>query len=125
MEVGVWAEHTWPLSGAEGASSELLGYGSQVSGVAIAAGNAHFVGSWVPIDRHPVSRMEGCGPQVKELGLRGKGWSREPRIPSSLLALSRSPLTWRSQKGLAIGVKALTTLPLRIKLRPARFSKAA
>ena len=27
--------------------------------VAIAAGNAHFVCSWVPLDRHPVSRAEG------------------------------------------------------------------
>ncbi|KAM9671277.1 uncharacterized protein ACBT57_006497 [Dama dama] len=35
-----------------------------LSGVAIAAGNAHFVGSWVPIDGHLVSGTEGCGPQV-------------------------------------------------------------
>ena len=34
-----------------------------LSGVTIAAGNAHFVGSWVPINRYPVSRVEGCGPQ--------------------------------------------------------------
>ena len=125
LEVGVWAEHTRPASAAERASSELLGCGSQVSGVSVAAGNAHFVDSWVPIYRHPVSGGEGCGPQVKELGLRGTGWMREPRIPPSLLAQSQSPLTWRSQKGLAIGVKAFTTLPLRIKRRPAPFSKAA
>ena len=61
----------------------------------------------------------------KGTGAGGTGWSREPHIPPSLLAQSRSPLTWRSQKGLAIGVKAFTTLPLCIKLRPARFSKAA
>ncbi|CAM9213634.1 unnamed protein product, partial [Rangifer tarandus platyrhynchus] len=60
---------------------------------------------------------------VRELGPGGLGWSREPRIPPSLLAQSRSPLTWRSQKGLATGVKAFTTLPLRIKLRPAGFPK--
>ena len=39
----------------------------------VAAGNAHFVGSWVPIDGHLVSGMEGCGPQVRELGLGGAG----------------------------------------------------
>ena len=64
---------------------EPLDCGSQVSGVSIVAGNAHFGGSWVPIDQHPVSRAEGCGPQVKELGLHGTGWSREPRILPSLL----------------------------------------
>ena len=42
-----------------------------LSGVAIAAGNAHFARSWVPSDRHPVSRVEGCRPQVSELGLSG------------------------------------------------------
>ena len=89
------------------------------------AGNAYLVGSWVAIDRHPVSGVEGCGPQVKELGLHGTGWSRDPCIPPSLLAQSQSPLTWQLQKGLTIGVKAFTTLPLLIKLRPTRFSKAA
>ena len=29
--------------------------------------------SWVPIDWHPVSGAEGCGPQVRELGLGGAG----------------------------------------------------
>ena len=52
----------------------------------------------------------------------GKGtgipWSRELPIPPSLLAQSRSPLTWWSRKGLAFGAKAFTTLPLHIKLRP-------
>ena len=42
----------------------------------------------------------------------GKGteirWSRELRILPSLLAQSRSPLTWWSRKGLAFGVKAFT-----------------
>ena len=38
---------------------------------ATAAGNAHFVRSWVPKDRHPVGAVEGGGPQVRELGLRG------------------------------------------------------
>ena len=41
------------------------GQGSPVvlSGLTIAAGNARFVGSWVPIDWHPASRAQGCGPQ--------------------------------------------------------------
>ena len=51
----------------------LLGSGSQVSGVSIAAGNAHFVGSWVPIDWHPVSGAEGCGPQVGSVAQGGAG----------------------------------------------------
>ena len=86
-----------------------------LSGVTTAAGSTHFVHSWVPRDRHPVSGAEGCEPQVKGTGTQ---WSREPRIPPSLLAQSRSPLTWRSWKGLAFGAKAFTALPLRIKLRP-------
>ena len=115
--MGVWAEHTWPALGVERASSELLGSGSQVSRVSIAAGNTHFVGSWVPIYRHPVSGAEGCRPQVRELGLGGAGRSREPHIPFSLLAQFWSPLTWGRRKA-SIGVKAFTTLPLCIKLRP-------
>ena len=47
-----------------------------------AAGNAHFVRSWVPKDRHPVGAVEGCGPQVRELGLRGAGSSATPSFPS-------------------------------------------
>ena len=43
------------------------------SGVAIAAGHAHFVRSWVPKDRHPVGAAEGCGPRVRALGLRPLG----------------------------------------------------
>ena len=46
---------------------------SQVSGVSIAPGNAHFVGSWVPIDWHPVSGAEGCGPQVGSVAQGGAG----------------------------------------------------
>ncbi|KAI4562093.1 hypothetical protein MJT46_011055 [Ovis ammon polii x Ovis aries] len=34
-----------------------------LSGLAIAAGNARFVGYWVPVDWHPASRAQGCGPQ--------------------------------------------------------------
>ncbi|XDA81361.1 hypothetical protein R6Z07_011473 [Ovis aries] len=37
--------------------------GPGLSGLAIAAGNARFVGSWVPVDWHPASRAQGCGPQ--------------------------------------------------------------
>ena len=42
-------------------------------GVAIAAGNAHFVDSWIPKDRHPLATAEGCGTQVRDRGLRGAG----------------------------------------------------
>ena len=41
--------------------------------IAVAAGNAHCVRSWVPKGRHPVGAAEGCGPQVRDLGLRGAG----------------------------------------------------
>ena len=40
------------------------GFPVALSGVATAAGNAHFVRSWVPKDRHPMGAAEGCGPQV-------------------------------------------------------------
>lgn len=49
------------------------GFPVVLSGVAVAAGNAHCVRSWVPKGRHPVGAAEGCGPQVRELGLRGAG----------------------------------------------------
>ena len=52
-----------------------------LSGVAIAAGNAHFLGSWVPINWHPVSGAEGCRPQlvkslpaVRETRVQSLGW---------------------------------------------------
>ena len=70
-----------------------------LSGVAIVAGKAHFVCSWVPLDRHPVGGAEGCGPQVRELGLHGAG---------NHVFHSRSYPTWRSQKRLAFAVKAFT-----------------
>ena len=84
------------------------GFPVALSGVATAAGNAHFVRSWVPKDRHPVGAAEGCRPQVRELGLRGAG----NQVFRRLLAHSRSSPTWRSQKGLAFGVKAFTAPPL-------------
>ena len=84
------------------------GFPVALSGVATAAGNAHFVRSWVPKDRHPVGAVEGCGPQVRELGLRGAG----NHVFHPLLAHSRSSPTWRLQKGLALGVKAFTAPPL-------------
>src|SRR5574339_647618 len=49
------------------------GFPVVLSGVAVAAGNAHCVRSWVPKGRHPVGAAEGCGPQVREQGLRGAG----------------------------------------------------
>ena len=63
--------------GARGGGRLLAGLGEGfpvvLSGVAVAAGNAHCVRSWVPKGRHPVGAAEGCGPQVRELGLRGAG----------------------------------------------------
>src|SRR5574340_997505 len=49
------------------------GFPVVLSGVAGAAWNAHCVRSCVPKGRHPVGAAEGCGPQVRELGLRGAG----------------------------------------------------
>ena len=51
---------------------------------------------------------EGCGPRVRALGLRGAG----NHVFRPLLAHSRRSPTWRSQKGLAFGVKAFTAPPL-------------
>ena len=99
----------------------LLGSGSQVSGLHCTR-ERPFRGLLGP---HRLASSERSGGVRATGGLGGAGWSGDPRIPPSLLAQSRSPLTWWSQKGLAIGVKAFTTLPLRIKLRPARFSQAA
>ena len=94
--------------GGVGSRGDGEGFPVALSGVATAAGNAHFVRSWVPKDRHPVGAAEGCGPQVRELGLRGAG----NQVFRRLLAHSRSSPTWRSQKGLAFGVKAFTAPPL-------------
>ena len=92
------------------------------SGIAIAAAHAHFVHSWVPKDRHSVGAAEGCGPQVAALVLRGAG----NHVFRPLWAHSRSSPTWRSQKGLAFGVKAFTATPLCLKIsESARVSQAA
>ena len=84
------------------------GFPVVLSGVSTEAGNTHFVRSWVPKDRHPVGAAEGCGPLVRALGLRGAG----NHVFRRLLVHSRSSPTWRSQKGLAFGVKAFTAPPL-------------
>ena len=67
-----WGEPGWRVWGM--AHRERAGGGANLGvawvggvpncalGVAVAAGNARFVCSWVPIDRHPVSEAEGCGP---------------------------------------------------------------
>ena len=101
----------WVNPGCAGRDSDGFRWGSvpiALSGVATAAGNAHFVRSWVPKDRHPVGAAEGCGPQVRERGLRGAG----NHVFRSVLAQSQSSPTWRSQKGLVFGVKAFTAPPL-------------
>ena len=58
-------------------------------GVAIAAGNAHFVNSWIPKDRHPLATAEGCGTQVRERGLRGAG--------NHVFRPGLQALVWRTQ----------------------------
>ena len=78
------------------------------SGVDTAARNAQFLRSCVPKDPHLVGAVEGCGPQVRELGLLGAG----NHVFRPLLAHSQSSPTWRLQKGLALGVKAFTAPPL-------------
>ena len=112
---GRGTQSAW-LGGSGGASGVRQGREVPLvlSGVAIAAGNAHFLG---PHRLASSQRSGGVRATGKGTGTR---WSREPRFPPSLLAQSRSPLTWRSRKGLAFGVKAFTALPLRIKLRPLR-----
>ena len=84
------------------------GFPDVLLGVAIAAGNAHFVNSWIPKDRHPLATVEGCGTQVRERGLCGAG----NHVFRPVLAQSQSSPTWRSQKGLVFGVKAFTAPPL-------------
>ncbi|XDA79768.1 hypothetical protein R6Z07M_009740 [Ovis aries] len=81
--------------------------GPGLSGLAIAAGNARFVGSWVPVDWHPASRAQGCGPQnlgsgackLQELfkGFVAPGRVESPTQelnPCSLHRSSRGPKTW-------------------------------
>lgn len=81
---GVGAGRAWAAGQGRGSRERVWGgvnmaaprgQGSPVvlSGLAIAAGTARFVGSWVPVDWHPASRAQGCGPQVRELGLGGAG----------------------------------------------------
>ena len=83
------------------------GFPDVLLGVAIAAGNAHFVNSWIP-KVHPLATAEGCGTQVRERGLHGA----ENHVFRPVLAQSQSSPTWLSQKGLVFGVKAFTTPPL-------------
>lgn len=100
-EVDGRAERTWPVSRAERTWWALvcllpaprLWIPGELSGVSIVVGNDHLVGFWVPIDRHPVSGVEGGVPQVRGLGLSGTRWNREPCITPSVLAQSRNPLT--------------------------------
>ena len=57
-----------------------------LSGVAIVAGNAHFVRSWIPMDRHPVSGPEGCGPQTQGVVVT----NRLPTVLHSMWTPSRA-----------------------------------
>src|SRR5574340_354534 len=63
------APGAWRGRGGAGRGSLLAGVGEGfpvvLSGVAVAAWNAHCVRSWVPKGRHPVGAAEGCGPQVR------------------------------------------------------------
>ena len=71
------APGAWQGRGGAGRGALLAGVGEGfpvvLSGVVVAAWNAHCVRSCVPKGRHPVGAAEGCGPQVRELGLRGAG----------------------------------------------------
>lgn len=86
------------------ASSRLPARGPRRAGQGLRKGRA--AGSWggpFPGSPAPERRAEGRGPQVRGQGLGGCGYRREPRIKPELLgavAQSRSPLTWRPQKGL-------------------------
>ena len=60
-------------------------------------------GTGLPKDRHPLATAEGCRTQVRERGLPGAG----NHVFRPVLAQSQSSPTWRSQKGLVFGVKAL------------------
>ena len=136
-EEGIGAEGTWPVSRAGRTLEALvrllpaprLWVPGELSGVSIVVGNDHFMGFWVPIYRHPVSRVKGGVSQVRGLGLSGARWNREPCITPCLLAQSRNPLTQRSHKGLTFGGKGFEDisepLPLCIKLSPTWFSQAA
>ena len=105
--VGVgWGGH-WEPSGAGGHSCAFRGHHCGWEGP--------FCALLSPQGSASSERSGGVRTTGKGTGIR---WSRELRIMPSLLAQSRSPLTWWSRKGLAFGAKAFTTLPLHIKLRP-------
>ena len=89
------------------------GQGSPVvlSGLAIAAGNARFVGSWVPVDWHPASRAQGCGPQnlgsgACKLQELFKGFIAPGCVESSTQELNPCSLHRHSELGSFLGAHA-------------------
>ena len=76
--------------GAAGGGGRLLagvgeGFPVVLSGVAMAAGNAHCVRSWVPKGRHPVGAAEGYGPQVNTVSHELPSTSRRTRKANALV----------------------------------------
>ncbi|KAI4531368.1 hypothetical protein MG293_017882, partial [Ovis ammon polii] len=85
--------------------------GPGLSGLAIAAGNARFVGSWVPVDWHPASRAQGCGPQnlgsgACKLQELFKGFVVPGCVESSTQGLNPCSLHRHSELGSLLGAHA-------------------
>ncbi|KAG5210229.1 hypothetical protein JEQ12_015423, partial [Ovis aries] len=85
--------------------------GPGLSGLAIAAGNARFVGSWVPVDWHPASRAQGCGPQnlgsgACKLQELFKGFVAPGRVESPTQELNPCSLHRHSELGSFLGAHA-------------------
>ena len=87
------------------------GFPVVLSGLAIAAGNARFVGSWVPVDWHPASRAQGCGPQnlgsgACKLQELFKGFIAPGCVESSTQELNPCSLHRHSELGSFLGAHA-------------------
>ena len=125
LEVGVGEGHTGIACWGRGGGRWLTVSVSRAGGPRCALRGRH-CGWECPFHAHlgpqqSASREQSGGVQTTGKGT-GTRWIREPCIPPSLLTQSWSPLTQRSRKGLAFGVKALTALPV-CDLH--RFSQAA
>ena len=107
-ELGVGAERTWPVSGQSSPGARLCllwaprqWVPGELSGVSIAAGNTHFVSSWVPIDWHPVSEAAGWEPQGNWGSVaRGEAGNCQTSACSSVLPRHNKDLVWRTLKPL-------------------------